>query len=70
MLFKQCTLAKGNIKEVSWIPWKFAKKNKQYILQEDDVLLYSVGAYIGKANIYKKSIIGKKYILEKQLLID
>ena len=35
---------------------EFAKKNKQYILQEDDVLLYSVGAYIGKANIYKKSI--------------
>jgi hypothetical protein len=34
---------------------EFVKKNSQYILKQDDVLLYSVGAYIGKANIYKET---------------
>lgn len=28
MLYKQCTLVKGDTREVSWIPWNFAKKNK------------------------------------------
>lgn len=35
---------------------EFIKKNKKYILREEDILLYSVGAYIGKANIYKGAI--------------
>jgi len=34
---------------------EFVKKNSQYILKQDDVLLYSVGAYIGKANIYMET---------------
>jgi restriction endonuclease S subunit len=34
----------------------FLKKNSQYKLREEDVLLYSVGAYIGKANIFKGAI--------------
>lgn len=32
---------------------EFIEKNGQYKLREDDILLYSVGAYIGKANIYR-----------------
>ncbi len=35
---------------------EFIKKNKQYILQTNDIILYSVGAYIGKANIYNSDI--------------
>ena len=35
---------------------EFVKTNSQYILKQDDVLLYSVGAYIGKTNIYKENI--------------
>ncbi len=35
---------------------EFIKKNSQYGLREEDILLYSVGAYIGKANIYKGTI--------------
>ena len=35
---------------------EFIAKNKKYILKRDDVLLYSVGAYIGKSNIYKSDI--------------
>ena len=35
---------------------EFLHKNTQYILQQGDVLLYSVGAYIGKANIYTENI--------------
>ncbi|OPY85491.1 MAG: EcoKI restriction-modification system protein HsdS [Smithella sp. PtaU1.Bin162] len=34
----------------------FIKNNKQYILQSNDIILYSVGAYIGKANIYNSNI--------------
>jgi restriction endonuclease S subunit len=34
----------------------FIKKNKRYILQKKDIILYSVGAYIGKANIYNSDI--------------
>lgn len=34
----------------------FIKKNKQYILNANDIILYSVGAYIGKANIYNSNI--------------
>ncbi|MDI6765410.1 MAG: restriction endonuclease subunit S [Bacteroidota bacterium] len=34
----------------------FIKKNKQYLLQKNDIILYSVGAYIGKANIYNSDI--------------
>ncbi len=35
---------------------EFIKNNSQYKLREEDILLYSVGAYIGKANIYKGTI--------------
>jgi restriction endonuclease S subunit len=35
---------------------QFIKKNRQYILEDGDVLLYSVGAYIGKANIFQEEI--------------
>ncbi len=35
---------------------EFIKKNSQYLLKDNDVLLYSVGAYIGKANIYNEDI--------------
>jgi restriction endonuclease S subunit len=35
---------------------EFIEKNNQYVLKQNDVLLYSVGAYIGKANIYKENI--------------
>lgn len=35
---------------------EFIRKNKQYLLQAEDIILYSVGAYIGKANIYNSSI--------------
>ncbi len=35
---------------------EFIKKNSQYLLKNNDVLLYSVGAYIGKANIYNEDI--------------
>lgn len=31
---------------------EFAKTHSQYLLRKGDVILYSVGAYIGKANIY------------------
>jgi type I restriction enzyme, S subunit len=34
----------------------FSKKNSQYKLRDEDILLYSVGAYIGKANIFKGAI--------------
>lgn len=34
----------------------FISKNKQYLLQANDIILYSVGAYIGKANIYNSHI--------------
>ena len=34
----------------------FMDKNNQYMLKKGDVLLYSVGAYIGKANIYMENI--------------
>lgn len=35
---------------------EFTKKNKQFLLQKNDIILYSVGAYIGKANIYNSDI--------------
>ena len=35
---------------------EFINKNSQYTLKKDDILLYSVGAYIGKTNIYKENI--------------
>ncbi len=35
---------------------EFITKNSQYLLNQGDVLLYSVGAYIGKANIYREDI--------------
>lgn len=35
---------------------EFIKDNKQYVLQANDIILYSVGAYIGKANIYNSDI--------------
>ena len=35
---------------------EFINKNKQYILKKDDILLYSVGAYIGKANIFNYNL--------------
>ncbi len=34
----------------------FIEKNKKYILQDNDIILYSVGAYIGKANLYNANI--------------
>lgn len=34
----------------------FINKNRKYLLNNSDILLYSVGAYIGKANIYKENI--------------
>lgn len=34
----------------------FIKVNKSYLLQKNDIILYSVGAYIGKANIYNSDI--------------
>jgi len=35
---------------------KFIKQNKQYLLKNNDILVYSVGAYIGKANIYTTNL--------------
>jgi len=34
----------------------FIDKNKRFSLKKNDVLLYSVGAYIGKANVYLEDI--------------
>lgn len=34
---------------------EFIKNNSKYLLQNDDILLYSVGAYIGKTNIYNSN---------------
>lgn len=34
----------------------FVKQNKRYLLQANDIILYSVGAYIGKANIYNSKV--------------
>jgi len=34
----------------------FIDKNKRFLLKKNDVLLYSVGAYIGKANVYLEDI--------------
>jgi|GEM_PF-1909788 hypothetical protein len=61
MLFKQCTLAKGNIKEVSWIPWKFAKKNKPIKLKlngnwEEGWIVEKVG----------ENSVNEEYLLEFQ----
>ena len=33
----------------------FINKNKEFLLRENDILLYSVGAYIGKTNIYNSN---------------
>ena len=44
-----------NVAEALYTTQDFIDKNGQYILKAGDVLLYSVGAYIGKANIYKES---------------
>lgn len=35
---------------------EFTQKNKKFILQKNDIILYSVGAYIGKANLYNAKI--------------
>lgn len=35
---------------------EFIEKNKKFILQKNDIILYSVGAYIGKANLYNTDI--------------
>ena len=35
---------------------EFMERNKKFILKENDLILYSVGAYIGKANIYNSKI--------------
>jgi restriction endonuclease S subunit len=35
---------------------EFIEKNRKFILQKNDIILYSVGAYIGKANLYNASI--------------
>jgi len=35
---------------------EFIAANQKYLLQKNDVLLYSVGAYIGKANLFKNSV--------------
>ncbi len=35
---------------------EFIKNNAVYLLKENDIILYSVGAYIGKANIYNSDI--------------
>ena len=45
-----------NEPEALYTTQDFIDKNSRYILRTGDVLLYSVGAYIGKANIYKESI--------------
>ena len=45
-----------NDAEALYTTQNFTEKNSQYVLKIEDVLLYSVGAYIGKANIYKESI--------------
>jgi restriction endonuclease S subunit len=45
-----------NDEEALYTTDDFLKKNEKYIVQKEDILLYSVGAYIGKANIYTASI--------------
>jgi len=45
-----------NDEEALYTTQEFITKNRQYLLKQEDVLLYSVGAYIGKANIYMEDI--------------
>ncbi len=45
-----------NDEEALYTTKDFIDKFSEYVLQAEDVLLYSVGAYIGKANIYKENI--------------
>ena len=42
-------------KDALYTNQEFEAKNPQYILQEGDLLMYSVGAYIGKVNIYNEN---------------
>jgi restriction endonuclease S subunit len=35
---------------------EFIKKNRKYLMKKNDIILYSVGAYIGKANLYNCDI--------------
>jgi restriction endonuclease S subunit len=35
---------------------EFTEQHKKYVLQKKDIILYSVGAYIGKANIFDSNI--------------
>jgi restriction endonuclease S subunit len=35
---------------------EFIKNNRQYLLRNNDILIYSVGAYIGKSNIYTANL--------------
>ncbi len=35
---------------------EFIKNNNQYLLRNNDILIYSVGAYIGKSNIYTTNL--------------
>ena len=45
-----------NDAEALYTTREFIDKNCQYVLKKGDVLLYSVGAYIGKANIYMENV--------------
>ena len=45
-----------NDKEALYTNDQFINKNYMFMLKKEDVLLYSVGAYIGKANIYTEDV--------------
>lgn len=42
--------------ETEYTNVQFTKQYSKYVLQKEDILLYSVGAYIGKANIFNLDI--------------
>lgn len=42
--------------ETEYTTAQFTKQYSKYVLQKEDILLYSVGAYIGKANIFNLDI--------------
>ncbi len=42
--------------ETEYTTLQFTKQYSKYVLQKEDILLYSVGAYIGKANIFNFDI--------------
>ena len=42
--------------ETEYTTAQFTKQYSKYVLQKEDILLYSVGAYIGKANIFNLDV--------------